>query len=880
MAGVVPVTVRTSGRKQWTLHDGPRGSLRRLRSQLAEDGCPESQVVLAKQLLEERCELDADKEENARLGVYWLIRASEQGNTEATEILKQCLETGQGITEHNYLDVKACLKMSQDEKLARRAAREMFSSLSAGQEFITTDQLQQRLRLAGSHGDYSGSRGRGTQQRSLEGDGDIAEGGAGMMVGEESSERSDSAMEESSAGTTSDWASRGEYLGEKLTEDHLVSAAAHYARGEMPLVHRVLTLSNRSQQDIESMNFLQRTLLHPLNTIRSLYSKLIEIVAKKGTPFVSSLFPAAMSQFQTLLLLFVYSVFGTESLLLFIPMALYYASISVMVVSTFQMLHRKSEFQDFRAWSCLFISYSGGNLNPEEAEYQYCRSNLRPYGHFFLSLLLNLMIYPLIAPQWTPQSELTILAFFLTFLTLYAFMDSKQIPDYLALLSFAVHVLAKYPYETDAVVTQGWRFLDMRIPTFASYVVGNGVEFCLNFRAVFYLLIPAIFLKIASRDHWRGTYKTLIPHCVTLAWWQVAVISSQGATWYGLIRSALALVGLVLIVPLAGLAMVLLPVAAVGKYLANSAMMLRIAVTAVLASIPIGVTWYLKHWRLQGNARTAAERYITRIQIVVAIVAGIFLLLPTIYELDDRTDEDTDRYTDAENGLTWEQYQNYCHQPAWELSSVAQVQLQCSHLVGTPVNWDGYVTGVKIRSIDNPLENIFTRLPSALKEVLICFYGEQYDFDCDTERMTEPQYRKCKLLKGLKRRNSKCHLEMWNRYEFEVRVKMKSGMWGTGAEVLLIADNSFRNFTLALQPGDRVWFAGILMNDGKGDNLLGGSKPQVDLEEIGCLGCHRSELEIYKKTTVKVNAVSLFSYVYTGVKFVLNFLFNPLVIFK
>ena len=35
--------------------DGPRGSLRRLRSQLAEDGCPESQVVLAKQLLEEQC---------------------------------------------------------------------------------------------------------------------------------------------------------------------------------------------------------------------------------------------------------------------------------------------------------------------------------------------------------------------------------------------------------------------------------------------------------------------------------------------------------------------------------------------------------------------------------------------------------------------------------------------------------------------------------------------------------------------------------------------------------------------------------------------------------------------------------------------------------
>lgn len=37
------------------ISDGPQGSLRRLRNQLAEDGCAESQVVLAKQLLEEKC---------------------------------------------------------------------------------------------------------------------------------------------------------------------------------------------------------------------------------------------------------------------------------------------------------------------------------------------------------------------------------------------------------------------------------------------------------------------------------------------------------------------------------------------------------------------------------------------------------------------------------------------------------------------------------------------------------------------------------------------------------------------------------------------------------------------------------------------------------
>ena len=388
-----------------------------------------------------------------------------------------------------------------------------------------------------------------------------------------------------------------------------------YARGELPLVHQVLSLTDRQFRDIDAMNFLHRIFLHPLLTLRSLYLKVIEMLAKRGSPLMASLFPTAMSHIQTLALLFLYSVCGTESLILFIPMALYYVSFCVMVVSTFQMLYKRCEFSEFRVWSRLFISYSGGSLNPEEAEYQYCRNKLRPYGNFFLALLINLVVYPLIAPQWTPQSEITILSFFLTVLTLYAFMDDKRVPDFLALFSFAVHVLAKYPYETDAVVRQGWRFLDIRIPTFASYVVGNGVEFCLNFRAVFYLLIPAVFAKIAARDNWRGTYKTLIPHCVTLSWWQMAVISSQGATWYGLIRSTLALVGLVLFLPLAGLATILLPVAAVGKYLADSAVLVRVSASIIFASLPLSLSYYLGRCRAHGTAGGFIDKLITKVQV-------------------------------------------------------------------------------------------------------------------------------------------------------------------------------------------------------------------------------------------------------------------------
>jgi len=115
---------------------------------------------------------------------------------------------------------------------------------------------------------------------------------------------------------------------------------------------------------------------------------------------------------------------------------------------------------------------------------------------------------------------------------------------------------------------------------------------------------------------------------------------------------------------------------------------------------------------------------------------------------------------------------------------------------------------------------------------------------------------------------------------------MKSGMWGKGAEVTLIAEDSFRNFTLALRPGDRVWFSGYLMNGGgkdSSDYILGGLKPQVDLEEIGCLGCHKSDLQIHKKGSETLKSGSpalLVAYGYAGLKSVLNFIFNPLVIFK
>lgn len=864
MAGIVPLSGR-SGRKQWTLHDGPRGSLRRLRSQLAEDGCPESQVVLAKQLLEERCDLDVDKEENAKLGVYWLTKASEQGNLEATDILRKCLATGRGITQHNYYDVKSCLDMTQDEKLARKAAREMFTSLSNGEDFITTEQLQRRMKdIASNSSNYNYSYSNNVLHNNSQKD--INDISSDNFPKNGLPEDCIPKKDEDKESNNHDWM---DHQGEKITEAALVSAAASYARGMLPIVSHAMCMVDRSQMALDTIPLLQRPLIHPLASLKRLYIWLIETLGQRGMSVKKILFT---SNIHILLLLLLYSLFGTESLILFIPMALYYLSFIIMVIATFQMLQRKREFNNFRVWSSLFLNYSGGNLNPDEAEYQFCCNNLKPYGHFFLALLVNLMTYPIIAHQWTPQSEFTIIAVALTLITLLNFMwkDSSKFPDFLALFSFGVHVLAKYPYETDIVVAQGWRFLDIRVPTFASYVVGNGIEFCLNFRAVFYLLIPAVFAKMAARDNWRGTYQTLIPHCVTLSWWQIAIFSSQGATWYGLIRGALALVGMVLFLPLAGLASIILPIIAAAKYLSESDLAMRIGVTTLLGGMPFLASWYLR------KTRTPKLNWIiTVIQLVMGISAGIFLSWPMIMEFK----QEPDSY-ESVSSLSWEQYQNHCHQPAWEeLSSKAQVQIQCADLEGILISWEGYVTNIKLKSIKNNIAAIFNKLPDSIRNIISCMYGEPYLNSCDSNDKLRQE--NCRHFASIQKRRNKCYFPSWNQYEFEISVKMKSGMWGNNAEILLVADHSFTNFSLNIYPGDKIWFSGTLLNNGLEDeSLLGGSEPHIALEEIGCLACHSIDLKSYKRYKYHVTISSILSDLYLGVKTVLNFLLNPIVMFK
>lgn len=849
MAGVVPKK-SASGRKQWTLHGSSKNSLKRLRSQLASDGCPESQVVLAKQLLEEDCEFESEKKENARLGVYWLIKASEQGNIEATNLLKTCLNTGKGITEHNYMDVKSCITMTQDEKLARKAAREMFASLSNGGEYITSDQLKKKI-LAIDRGD--------TCSKSTETSDIDNETFTGAELINDDDDYSESEEE-------TDWSQRSDTSNEKLTEDHLLAAAVDYSHGQLPGLNQILCLSEPDLRSLDHIPFVHRSILHPLLALKILYYKIIMYLGQNTWPIIG---PVIKSDFSFLILLIAYVFYSSENVLNIFPMLLYYITFVIMICSTFQMLQNQREFVDFRLWSGLFICYSGGSLNSNETEYQYIRNHMKPYGHFFLSLLVNLFVYSFISEQWIPQSELTIISFLLTFMTLLGFMPkarSKNVLDMSVLFSFAVNVLAKYPYETDPVVTQGWRFLELNIPTFPSYIVGNGIEFCINFRFVLFALIPVIFLKIARSQNWRGTYKTLIPHCVTLSWLQVCIISSQGATMFGFLRGTLALVGVVLFLPLVGITSVILPVAALTKWVITSNFIYTICIFIILSTLGIGICYVC--------AQTRYKKYTAIIQIVLMVLA-FFILINSSKEYDSYLEDKT------QQPMSWEVYQRFCHQPVWQEENIAMSQIKCAGLERVTIQWNGYISEIKLRSVTNTFKTIFDKLPQTVSQYLYCLYGEKNKPDC--ENIPDIVKENCLSFYEILSSVNRCSLQKYDTYTFEIVLKMHSGIWGKATEVTLIADGYFKDFILKLKPTDHIWFKGKLFNNENAgsDGILGGLKPHVHLEELGCSSCQDTNLgDIKLRAESGINFYKALDSVSVGAKFVLNVIFRPFLIFK
>ncbi|XP_037787857.1 wolframin-like [Penaeus monodon] len=477
-----PAPAKRTARRQWSIQEGPRGILRRMRSQLAEDGCPESQLIIGKTLLEQISDENENDEEGARLAVYWLSRASFQGNTEATRLLQDCMDKNVGICEHNYHEVRECLAMDQQEKLARRAARMLFTSVSDGNDFITSSRLGVKMQevLAG------------TEQPDDSGD--------SLPVD------SNSDLEE-------------RYGGERFSEEHLVSAAVIYCNGRVPPIHHFM---NQVSQNAHSHQILNGLLL-PMRILKKVYQSCLQFLGVTFTNYVKYLLNILTPFTSTLIVCLIsglISLVGVNRAFSAFPIFISCISLLVMMVATAHLLLNRKHFDSFHSWSILFSHYCP-ELDIEHAEGKFKARCWKPYVALFLSVVIYLGTVPLVSPKLV-ICFLPVMYIF-TVLTLFLVPEKLKVWQF---ISLSIYVMAVTPSVHECV--SQWLF---------TLAKGTGAEELLVEQHIDIGWHVKLHLGIGPFLHlmWcnlqilvcvTNKLSILPPHLVTITWCHLAVMAS------------------------------------------------------------------------------------------------------------------------------------------------------------------------------------------------------------------------------------------------------------------------------------------------------------------------------------------------------------------
>ncbi|KAG5673677.1 hypothetical protein PVAND_003703 [Polypedilum vanderplanki] len=855
---------KSKQRKRWEIED--KKLLKNLRMKLADDGNSDCQFEAAKMLLDDTDDLDSSCQVQ---GINYLKKAASQGHEMALELLGACYRTRRGINSSNESEIKEFLSLTPAERTARHAAHELFNSLCNGNEYVTVEQLEKRMREI-----YK------LQKKKKKHDDGRVYDNEEILDQEE--------IEEANISSSNKTSSSSFYIRKQrrlnhdeshISKENLLVAADNYSHGELPQVNNALTLSIPHPHALQHVPYFHRPFFHPAMFFSLLYHRFIKIFSS----FPSDLF----NKYQILFALLMYALLSTNTnLLISLPTVVYYISLFIMVVASFKMLKSKHEFIDFRIWSGLFLSYNE-NVYADNSENQFLRNNLKPYFWFFLAFAVNLMIYPLISDQWLPNSEITVVSLTLMFLTLVCFINTSShsgLPDFITLMSFAVNIVAKYP---DSVVSSKWRFLDLKIPEIPSFMIGSGIEFSMNCRGMLYIVIIIFMLILARRRNWHGIYQFLIPHCVTLAWMQISLINSQSATTFGLMRSCLGLAGIIFFLPAFGLATLFIPVFAAVEWISvkDSTNKLFITISTSLIAILGSCFMAISH-------RTG--KYVTYVQILLCVCACFFLCTPYMKMNDEnpyasylQEAKVISNVDIEETTIDWKTFYKYCLESSD--GNKINLQMRCRHLDGIKINWDGIVSDVEISQIRNWRKDFLERfLPDFISKHIICYFGEINKAECFNNENCE--------IKEFIENQKQCNLDKWNIYEYAITVNIQSKSSGLlnyntkqDSKVVLKAHHIFGNFTTRLNSSDKIWFKGALKtfpsssHNHEISDLLAcknDKHTRIEVNSIGCLQClDKNLLPVTQNSMFNIDNQPLES-LRRGFKYLLNSLFYPMITFK
>jgi wolfamin len=628
----------------------------------------------------------------------------------------------------NDSEVRKFLDMSPAERTARRAAHELFNSLCNGNEYVTVEQLEYRMREI-----YNIQKRDRNQSKSES----CKEARGSIRINDQLNGKIPSMRTCSNES--------------HIYESNLLAAAHNYSHGVIPAINQSLSLSMPNSQALQKIPIFHQPFFHPILFLSVLYHRLVSVFSTAPLEILKS--------YKILILFLAHILITSPDLKVSMSTFAYYVSLFTMIFATFNMLRSKHQFIEFKIWSGLFLSFNE-NVYAEDSENLYMRKSMIPYLWFFFAFIINMMLFPFIENDWRFASEIATvsLIFFLGTFVCFMFTSSHN-PDFVVVLSIFLNIFAKYPHKNLKASTIDWTFIDWKIP-----LIGY-IDISLNLRAILYVGISFCMLILARRNAWQGIYQHFFPHAVTLTWLQIFLNNLHSATTFGLIRSSVVITAILFFLPIVGLATLLIPTFLIIEWLSITDFTNRILITFFTSVIAITGSVLLAF-------SNRARKYVTSMQIILSIFTILFLLRPIIMEKKDNTyssylhqSADSNKLNDndiidlSENSakLTWELYYKYCIQSDIENINLIDLQTRCyNHLEGSSVYWSAVVTKTRISNIKNWRKTLIDNYaPSVLRTKIVCLFGEKSSAKCVKNE-------ECKKIKEFINEQKTCNLEKWN----------------------------------------------------------------------------------------------------------------------
>ncbi|XP_013784410.1 wolframin-like [Limulus polyphemus] len=775
--------LKKTARKTWQVH-APQNvnwnSVHLLRYHLAEEGCKESQVSVAKNLLSDSAR--GNDCESAEIAVYWLLRAAVEEHEEARELLDECYKSGIGITEKNREKVENCLGRSQNEKAANKIGSKLFSSVAG---YLCSEAISLR---------YFKMR---VDRLKIEGCCDVQE-----HLNEQFPEE----FPEFAKGTNA--IDEAKYV----TKKNVIECTLKCLRSENPTIDL-----HNAMDSLAPSHFIFKV----INVLKNILKIAFENIKKETKTY---LFPATFLLSLSFLFILnelvgVYHINSTKQVgdVFF---ALGVLACLGMISATSIILKLNSGFYNLNEWLQTLLIIEP-QLPANDIVTKYERKKILPFVCFVFCLMVFITLIPYSMNVFVTTNVLFLCAGVLC-TTMVMCNEQSELgytsSSYIK-ISYVIHAifsLCNLGYWKR--LTMGWCDYFELVPYME---LGLHLKIYLNFfRLLSGIFLIILYISLGKSRNCKGFLQILVPHLITVAWFSVTklvILENELELHHGTLGFLSCFV-ILMLTTITGIFWKLITAGIVICALFMTSFSFYTSTFLILAALYKPSKFVFMVLNKSSKYR---EKYGFLIFFILTAVSTLIThnhILPTSGVV-----------------LPWDDYIHVCHQPAWDITNMAEVEIGCSQFEGVGITGEGIVNFVNVARKVNRVKTLVSLLPRCVANYIECFIGNH--FVCDEATFAPMEFERCHLFAS--HNISWCDLENWTSYQFQVTLKMSSVKMFT--ELILEVDNHCKDFIVNLRRGHVLSISGILHTN------VGKRKPHLWLYSANCTNCQK-ELSCSKIT--------------------------------